>query len=200
MKTNSNLPAFTGYYGSIISDPDTSGELDYINELRLEKGFEELENDNDFDYDYDQYFNEWNVILTNSVEVFLQDLGIIKSIKFIKLHSPKYYNFENDVIECSIDINIKNCKKYINENLESFESYLRNNFKSYDGFSSFYEYDLNFWLEKMNSFKNLDHIEIYAILDFICKNENFDIINYAYNDGMIEPPYLSVKNMEQLTN
>jgi hypothetical protein len=200
MKTNSNLPSFTGYYQSIISDPDTSNELDYINELRLEKGFEELENDNNFDYDYDQYFNEWNVILTDSVEVFLQDLGIIKSIKFIKLHSPKYYNFENDVIECSIDINVKNCKKYINENLESFESYLRNNFKSYDGFSSFYEYDLNFWIEKMNSFKNLDHIEIHAILDFICKNENFDIINYVYNDGMIESPYLSVKNMEQLTN
>lgn len=198
MKLNTNLPAFYGYYGSIFEDTDTSSELDYINELRTEKGLTELDNENDFDYDYNTYYSELNNVLTNCAEDFLKDLGIVKSIDFVKLHSPKYYNYTNDVIECKADVNIKSIKDYIKENLDAFEVYLRNNFKSRGGFSSFYEYDINYWFNRMKSFKQLDHIEIHALLNFICENEDFDIINQLYNVGMYNIPYLTVLNTEDL--
>jgi hypothetical protein len=200
MKLNTNLPAFNGYYGSIFEAFDTSGELEYINEQRAEKGLSELENDNDFNYDYDAYYSQLNIELTNCAEDFLMDLDMVESIDFIKLHSPKFYNFSNDVIECKIDINVKNVKKYILDNKENFSEYLENHFKSRDGFCSFYEYKIEFWLEKMKSFKNLDSIEIHALLDFICENEDFNIVDYLYNNGIRNIPYLIVSNVDELIN
>lgn len=197
MKLNTNLPGFYGYYGTIIEDYDTDGELQYINDLRIENGLPELENCNDFIFDNDTYFQEWNLKIVDTVEKFLIELGMVKSIKFIKLHSPKFYNFENDKIETLADVNVKNVKNYINENKEAFAVYLEDNFKSRSGFISFYEYDLNFWLKKMQSFKNLDHIEIHAILDFILENEGFDLINEAYNFGDV--PHILCTNIDELT-
>lgn len=199
MKINTDLAGFYGYYGSIFDDVNTSHEFEYINEQRTENGLKELENDNDINWDYNSYYSELNKQLTNCVEEFLTDLKIVKSIQFVKLHSPKEYNFVNDRIECIADVNVKNCKKYINDNLTEFEKYLIDNFKTRDGFSSFYEYDLNFWLNKMKSFKNLDHIEIHAILNFICENENFDIVDHLYNVGIRDIPSLSVANFEDIT-
>jgi len=123
MILNTNLPAFYGYYGSIFDDVDTSIELEYINSERTEKGLNELENDDLIEWDYKTYYSELNIQLCNCVEDFLIELDIIKSIEFIKLHSPKYYNFTNDLIECKIDVNPKNIRKYINNNLEEFEKH-----------------------------------------------------------------------------
>lgn len=198
MILNTNLPGFYGYYGSIFDDQDTSGEIDHINELRLENGLIELENDNLIEWDYNTYYSELNLVLTECVNDFLLDMNIVKSIEFVKLHSPKFYNYTNDIMECKANINVIEIKKYINSNLQQFEKYLIDNFKSRDGFSSFYEYDLNYWIEKMNSFKNLDHIEIYALLDFICVNECFEIADQLYNGGFYNIPYLVAENYESL--
>lgn len=200
MKLNTNLPAFYGYYGSIFDDVDTSNELEYINEIRTEKGLSELENDELIEWDYKSYYDELNLQLCNCVEDFLIELEMIKSIDFIALHNPKYYNYSNDVIECKIDVNVKNIRKYINNNLEEFEKHLIENHKSRDGFSSFYECDLDFWLDKMKSFKELDHNEIHSILTFICENEDFDIVDYLYNNGFYDIPFLQASNFETLTN
>jgi len=197
MKINTNLPGFTGYYGSIFDDADTSNEVEYINEQRAEKGLEPID-ENLINWNYKQYYEELNESLTNVVEDFLIDLNMIKSIKFIKLHSPKYYNYTNDVIECEIEVNVKEVKKYIKNNIEEFETYLEDNFKSRSGFISFYEYDINFWLDKMKNFKSLDHIETDAILNFICENENFDIVNNLYNVGINDIPFLQAENFEEL--
>ena len=199
MKLNTNLPAFYGYYGTIFDDVDNSNEFEYINELRQEKGLPELENDNLIEWDYKTYYSELNYQLCDCVEDFLIELEIIKSVKFIKLHSPKYYNFSNDVIECKIDVNPKNIKKYINNNLEEFKKYLIENHKSRDGFCSFYDYDINFWLERMNNFEQLDHIEVNSILNFICENEEFNIIDSLYN-GNFDYVMLQASNFETLTN
>lgn len=199
MILNTNLPAFYGYYGSCFDDVDTSSELEYINGERIEKGLPELENDYLIEWDYKTYYSELNLQLCECVEDFLRELNLIKSVKFIALHSPKYYNFTNDVIECKIDVNPKNIRKYINNNLEEFEKHLIENHKSRDGFNSFYEYDLDFWLDRMDNFKQLDHIEINSILSFICKNEGFILENELYN-GNFDYIGLYASNFEQLTN
>lgn len=200
MILNTNLPAFNGYYNSIFDDVDTSSELDYINELRQEKGLSELENDDLIEWNYKSYYSELNLQLCDCVEDFLTELDIIKSIEFIALHSPKYYNFTNDVIECKIDVNPKNIRKYINNNLEEFEKHLIDNHKSRSGFTSFYEYDLDFWLDRMENFKELDHIEINSILNFICENEGFDIVDHLYNNGFYNIPFLRATKFETITN
>lgn len=198
MKLNTNLPGFNGYYGSIFDDVDTTSEVEYINEQRTENGLNELQNENSIDWNYNQYYSELNLVLTQCVEEFLGDLNIVNSIKFKKLHSPKFYNFSNDTIECIVDLKVKETKKYINSNLGLFSKYLVDNFKSRDGFISFYDYELNIWLDKMKSFKNLDHIEIHAILDFICQNESFDIVDHLYNVGMHDIPMLNATNFDEL--
>lgn len=199
MILNTNLPSFYGYYGSFFDDVDTSSELEYINGERIEKGLPELEDDDLIEWDYKTYYDNLNYQLCECVEDFLRELDLIKSIEFIALHSPKYYNYSNDVIECKIDVNPKNIRKYINNNLEEFEKHLIENHKSRDGFSSFYEYDLNFWLDRMENFKQLDHIEINSILNFICENEGFDIIKQYYN-GEYEYINLQATNFETITN
>ena len=199
MILNTNLPAFYGYYGSCFDDVDTSSELEYINGERIENGLTELENDDLIEWNYKEYYDQLNLQLCDCVEDFLTELKLIKSIKFIKLHSPKYYNFTNDVIECKIYVNPKNIRKYINNNLEVFEKHLIDNHKSRDGFSSFYEYDLDFWLDRMDNFKELDHIELNSILSFICENEDFILENELYN-GNFDYIFLQAANFEQLTN
>jgi len=198
MKLNTNLPAFYGYYGSIFDDQDTSSEFEYINEIRIENGLPELENDDLIEWDYKTYYSELNIQLCNCVEDFLIELDIIKSIEFITLHSPKYYNFTNDLIECKIDVNSKNIRKYINNNLEEFTAHLIENHKSRDGFNSFYEYDFDFWLDRMENFKDLDHNEIHSILNFICENEGFDIVDSLYN-GNYDHIMLQASNFNHIT-
>ena len=199
MILNTNLPAFYGYYGSCFDDVDTSSELEYINEIRTEKGLPELENDDSIEWNYKEYYSQLNLQLCECVEDFLSELDVVKSIEFIQLHSPKYYNFTNNLIECKIDVNSKNIRKYINNNLEEFEKHLIDNHKSRDGFSSFYEYDLDFWLDRMENFKQLDHIEINSILSFICENEGFILENELYNSNF---DYIGLysANFQQLTN
>lgn len=199
MILNTNLPAFYGYYGSIFDDIDTSSELEYINEIRTENGLPELENYDLIEWDYKSYYSELNYQLCECVEDFLGELDIIKSIKFVALHSPKYYNFTNDVIECKINVNSKNIRKYINNNLKEFTAHLIDNHKSRDGFSSFYEYDLDFWIDRMENFKELNHIEINSILNFICENEGFILENELFN-GNFDYIGLYASNFEQLTN
>ena len=198
MKLNTNLPAFNGYYGSIFEDVDTYGELNYINEIRTENGLNELENDDLIEWDYKTYYSELNLQLCNCVEDFLIELDIIKSIEFITLQSPKYYNFMNDLIECKIDVNPKNIRKYINNNLNEFEKHLIETHKSRDGFSSFYEHDLDFWLDRMDNFKDLDHNEIHSILNFICENEGFILENELYN-GNFDYIGLYASNFKDIT-
>jgi hypothetical protein len=198
MILNTNLPAFNGYYNSIFDDVDTSSEFEYINGERLENGLNELEDDDLIEWDYKTYYSQLNLQLCNCVEDFLIELDIIKSIEFVALHSPKYYNFTNDLIECKIDVKPKNIRKYINNNLEEFTAHLIENHKSRDGVNSFYEYDLDFWLDRMENFKQLDHNEIHSILNFICKNEGFDIVDSLYN-GNFDYIMLQASNFNDIT-
>jgi len=98
MKLNTNLPGFNGFYGSIYDDVDTSSELDFINEIREQNGLTELENDDLINWDYETYYKDIALKLCESVEDFLNEINVVNSIGFIKIHSPKYYNFSNDVI------------------------------------------------------------------------------------------------------
>ena len=71
-------------------------------------------------------------------DLFIRDDGIIKSIKYNGLDSPKYYNFETDKILLDMEIDQEKLEQYcFTTNRAVFHKYLYDNFTSYDGFHSF---------------------------------------------------------------
>ncbi len=191
MKTQ--LPIFKGYYGEPFTENIEDNEIDYINELRVENNKKPLDFD-DFNFDYKTYFNDLSESLCYKVWNILEDF--IKEIKFIKLHSPKYYNFENDKIICDIKPNKKMIKNYIKNNYKNWSKYLKDNFTSYDGFFSFYSNDENHEDWNINNILNNkeDNHKLEYILDFIAINEGISE-NEIYEDNEV---YLSVENYNEL--
>ena len=105
-----HLPIFKGYYENPFTENIEDNEIDYINELRVENNKTPL-NFDDFNFDYEIYFNDLSESLCYKVSDVLEDF--IKEIKFIKLESPKYYNYSNDIIICDIKPNKKMIKTFL---------------------------------------------------------------------------------------
>ena len=108
---NTHLPIFKGYYSNPFTENIEDYEFEYINDERVENNKKPFKNDEDFKYDYKTYFNELSESLCYKVWDILEDF--IKEIKFIKLNSPKYYNYSNDKIICDIKPNKKAIINYI---------------------------------------------------------------------------------------
>ena len=192
MKTQ--LPIFKGYYGNPFTENIEDYEFEYINELRVENNKKPFKNDDDFNFDYKTYFNELSESLCYKVWDILEDF--IKEIKFIKLESPKYYNYSNDKIICDIKPNKKVIINYIKNNYKNWCKYLKDNFTSYDGFFSYYSNDVNNEDWNINNIlNNKEHNhKLEYILDFIAINEDINEFE-IYEDNDI---YLSVKNYNEL--
>ena len=120
------LPIFKGYYGNIFTEGIEDYEFEYVNDERVNNNKKPFKNDELFEYDYENYFKELSESLCYKVWNILEDF--IKEIKFIKLESPKYYNFENDIIICDIKPNKKMIKTYIKNNYKNWSKYLKDNF------------------------------------------------------------------------
>tara|TARA_R100000655_G_scaffold30302_1_gene61108 strand:- start:1407 stop:1916 length:510 start_codon:yes stop_codon:yes gene_type:complete len=150
MKIKTQLPIFTGFYNTIF-------EIDLM--------FEDIEDIESIDYK--KYENDISNQLCEIVENQLSNF--IKDIEFIKVDSPKYYNYSNDTIDCIITPKKQAILSYIKQNYNNWCKYLKDNYTSYDGFISYYSNDPK--SEDWN--KNLfDEHQITGLLDFIAKNED----------------------------
>ncbi len=169
MKTiiESWLPVFQGFYGTIFEYDD---EVDDI---------EEGKTYDDYNWDYADYHQRVARACVPVIEGQLEDFGI--KVEFTSLYSPRYYNFSNDQINVKYTLSNDSFDKvveYCKENLEEFEVFLSDNFKSYDGFSSFYNYDSETWFNEYlkPDFKKLTTL-FGSVLQFIIKNEEFTPYN-----------------------
>jgi hypothetical protein len=153
------LPLFTGFYGSIWDDISFYGEDEYYN----------LPNDKIFyDFvDWQKYYKKIAKEMCNEVENLLSDF--VNEIKFESIVSPKYYNFENDSINCEIVFFKEKIFAYLLDNSEAFESYLKENYTSRDGFISSYSNKTSDWQDFYN-----DSHKLGSVLQFICENEGFE--------------------------
>jgi len=187
----SYLPIFTGFYESIF-EPYEDSEIEHINEIRLDKNLKPINYD-DCDFDYNDYYNRISIQLCEIVENELSDF--INDIKFIKLDSPKYYNYTNDSITCIINPNKKSILNYIKNNFELWSKYLKDNYTSYDGFISSYSNNpkSNDWNEYniINGFHQLG-----SVLNFIAINEDITEIDLSYS---IIDNYIECNNYNELT-
>lgn len=160
------LPVFSGYYGTIFEDIIDSAE-DLI-----------LEDDNLL---FDSVVFEYKQFKTDIAEQcigvfqdsFNRDMNTSIVVSFEALISPKYYNYENDSVNVSIEISEKDLEtiiKTVKENREEIEVILEDKYSSTDGFISSHSVNLDEWLEDLE-----DEHKFGAILDILC--EVLDIVD-----------------------
>jgi len=158
------LPVFWGFYGSNWDEPDFCGEAEHYG---LPENFPF--------YDYINYSDYHNALSTKFVQAVQSEMSeFILDATFLDLDSPKYYNFENDKISVNVTIDNKKIKKYIYENLESFEEYLKQHHKSRDGFCSFYSHTFEDWKKYTANFTDYTkegYVCLTSILRFIAEQE-----------------------------
>lgn len=124
--TNFSNKLFMGFYGTYL-DYDLN-EDDYYD---MPEGYH---------FAYTSWKDYCNAMGEKASKIIWNSIGsnVIKSIKFIEVDSPRFYNFETDKLVLNIDYNDVALKDYcFVDNREAFDEYLKNNFTSRDGFISF---------------------------------------------------------------
>ena len=145
---------FGGFYHSIHSDV-------------IDNKIEYFENINFDSVNYKETCNSYCIEFIESINDMLE-----LNLKFIKIDSPKFYNFTTDKIEAEINENDFNKLKdtYLNSN--EFIDYVNENSKSYDGFISFYN--------GFNEVIKEDEILLQYMFNYILKEYADEIENYIF--------------------
>ena len=165
-----NFPLFEGFYCSQLDLAENievgDGESFSMNEEQFDEIDWNKTNENVSKF-YLNYFKD-------ELKDFFKSIGVL-SLEFIKVDSPKYYNYSTDKLVCDIKIDkgvfVHELRKY---DLDIWEQFLKNNFTSYDGFISFYPNTTMEWAELINKKIENDNITIETLLKFYLEqNEEF---------------------------
>ena len=160
-------PIFSGFYGSYWDEPDFYGESEHFG---LPKDFPF------WDYlNWADYKNALSKAFCYEIESAMSEW--IERIDYESLSSPKYYNFTNDSINCTIRPKKKAIQEYIYANKAEFAKYLEDHLKSRDGFISSHSHSFYDWEEDTKKFLHFDKkhdnqgFNLGFVLDFIAENE-----------------------------
>lgn len=172
---NWSTDIFDGFYESNLFNSDT--EL-YLTELLQEKD-EEYEISN---------FEAYQEDISQKAAELLEEIcesPIIKSIKYLSITSPRYYNYSTDKLNLLIDVNLTKLKKYINKNKTAFDKYLKENFTSYDGFISFVDNNYKDFIHTYKTNKSEKERCINVMLEYYIlekiKDSDYHQELYEYN-------------------
>jgi hypothetical protein len=154
--------AFGGFYES-IHDSNIEHMIEAYNQ---DGNYPEYNFDNiDYKKTHQSYIESWT---SNFESYLLNELEVNIDFKKLKLWSPKYYNYDTDVIDCFIDIEqMKSLNKKILLN-DDFLQWLKNRTTSCDGFISFYSYN--------DAVNNKDNKLIMYILEYLANQYNKEFI------------------------
>ena len=194
MKLAIELPVFNGFYGTFFECDCEENEI------------EEGQKYEDYNFDYADYHERVSKACVSAVETKLNEINFKCTLTFIELISPKFYNYTNDCIKCEIDFKfsdlqtlIKECDREGQSPLYyEFEAFLEENFKSRSGFTSFYEYDVNTWVNEYlrKKYKNLD-LCLSNFLTFYLSMEEFTDVELSNTDDVSqEMAYVSSSLIE----
>lgn len=127
---NWSTSVFPGFYESELYNSDTLYNFTANDDDGCEFDF--------IDGGFEKYCNAVCAQVPDALLSSMQGADAITDIKFVALHSPRFYNFETDKIECDVVCDwqkIMNFAQVTERRL--FDQYLHENFTSYDGFVSF---------------------------------------------------------------
>ena len=177
MKTTINTNLFpiihVGMYDTILS-PENMFDDYQINEDFENGDFDMSVEDYWEKFDFKKFSNEIQHQADNFLSGKHEAEGITIKIEVGELYSPRFYNFETDQVELTVDYDKDAILLFAQNNKEDFNMFLKENYSSYDGFSSSTANSYTEWLE---DFTNDNVQSIGAILSFIFKDEMEDYQN-----------------------
>ena len=183
-----NFPMFEGFYYSQLDLAENIEVGEGDNCCMNEEQFDEIDwnktNENVSKF-YLNYFKD-------ELSDFFKSIGVL-SLEFIKVDSPKYYNYSTDKLVCDIKIDknvfIHELRKH---KFDNWGQFLKDNFTSYDGFISFYPNTAMEWDELINEKIEDDNVIIETLLQFYLEqNEEFiilkdNLLDYKISENTFE--------------
>ena len=177
MKYKTFLPVFPGFYGTIF-EADESGEIDHINEVRMDAGLERVD-DYSIEFDYPQYYENVAKECCDFLSDNLGRIGFVSKITKECVVSPREYNFRNDSINIEVELSAKNRKAiqyYVYSRKDAFKKFLKERYTPCSGFIPYYSCWFEDWEMETGSFYSFKNPEHYlgAVLQFVCEQEDID--------------------------
>lgn len=161
------LQSFVGFYDSIW-EPDT--------EIYYECERTGQEEDVDFTFDYKQYQNDICKAYTEVWELWMQEfISEDIELEFVEVHSPRYYNYEND--SCHVKIRLTQAAEdaiiaKIGKHRAQIAKWIKENHTSYDGFSSNLSNDIDQWPSRLfDDDETFQPAYLFCMLYYIVKAE-----------------------------
>ncbi len=162
------LPIFPGFYNTSYDIFETEAEYilgddfenQYIQELSYQHVWDCL--------DYEQAQIDISKECCESLQDILKEHGIECKIEFESLNSPREYNFANDSIDISIELDPKKLLEYCTQNKAKFSEHLKTKYTSCSGFISSYSNQLSVWLD-LETIQGAHHLG--SVLEFFLRNE-----------------------------
>lgn len=190
MKHKTWLPVFSGFYNTIWSQD--SGISDYLYEDK-ELTYDDLEIDNE-QYEND-LVKELCTIIARRLEAF------VRSIALERVYHPKEYNYSTDAGYVIVDVKKLKLRNYMLKHERELEQYLTR-YQSRDGFSSWYESDVESWKIATNEYTEFGgdhdrkHHRLGSILNFICEQLEITEESLYYETQTRIDSYIKVKPKE----
>ena len=127
IKLNSQDCIFgVGMYESVLSCNNfIESELDYLaDEYGL--SIEQCQ-DLDFDVNTEEALKDFAGVSIDYIkDEIIRDSKMIKSVKLVDTHSPRFYNYMTDNYTSEFDVNESMLCKFVNKNLAPFKEYVSN--------------------------------------------------------------------------
>lgn len=182
-------PLFAGFYGTIYEYNNEDFDIESYNEENNTNL-----NYDDFEWDYSDYRERIAKRFVSEIESELNMYFPIK-ITYQNIQSPKYYNFTNDSINISVEVDLNKLIDLIKENNNEAEKYFLDNYTSRDGFISFHSNDINDWINIKYILEDDKH-RVGAIID--CLASIFINIE-DINSYVLEETYINFKRKNKLS-
>lgn len=180
-KFNTWCPLFPGFYGTHFEYDNEDNDIESYNE----ENKTDL-NWDDFEWNYKEYRERVSKAFVNRLERELEDIFPVK-MTFQQLSSPKEYNFYNDSIWVSVEVDLDKLIEKVRKDYKSSAEYFKNKYTSCSGFISFHSPHLEMWIDKEYILKEPGH-RVGALLDCLC-SQHFsydDIIYWTEGENYID--------------
>jgi hypothetical protein len=139
-KFDTYCPLFPGFYGTTFEYDDKEQDIDNYNEENgTSLGYD------DFNWNYAGYHNRVAKAFVSKLEAELQHLLPVK-IEFQEPYSPKEYNFSNDSINVSIEVDLAELIKLVTDRKEQATEHFKEKYTSCSGFISFHSPCFEDWI------------------------------------------------------